>query len=57
MGGVGSGWGGVRVNEELKFLGEFKKKNVFFGGVGQGGWDRGMSGRGGTGLGGQGGCE
>ena len=52
--GGGSGWGGggvrVDVNEELKFLGKFKKK--IGGDVGSGG------GRvGGTGLGGQGGCE
>ena len=42
------------VNEELKFLGKFKKKN--WGGGGQGGWVGGV-GSGGTGLGGQGGCE
>ena len=44
-GGGGSVWGGVRVdvNEELKFLGKFKKKK--FGGGGGSGW------------GGQGGCE
>ena len=42
------------VNEELKFLGKFKKKNLW-GGGGQG--VGGVSGRGGTGLGGQGGCE
>ena len=49
-GGVGSGAGwGVRVdvNEELKFLGKFKKNVVFFGG--------GV--RGGSKLGGQDGCE
>ena len=62
-GGVGSGWGGVwvDVNEELKFLGKFKKKNIFFFGGDQGGLGRG-GGRGcrvGTGGGGrgQGGCE
>ena len=37
------------VNEELKFLGKFKKKNFFFGGGG--------GGVRGVGLGGQGGCE
>ena len=37
------------VNEELKFLGKFKKKKKFFGG-GSGGWVRG-------GAGCQGGCE
>ena len=36
------------VNEELKFLGKFKKKKFFWGGVG---------GSGGVGLGGQDGCE
>ena len=36
------------VNEELKFLGKFKKKKTFFLGGGLGG---------GVGLGGQGGCE
>ena len=50
-GGVG---GGVRVdvNEDLKFLGKFKKKFFFFflGGGGQGGL-------GGMDLGVQGGCE
>ena len=41
------------VNEELKFLGKFKKKNW----GGQGGWvGGGVSGRG-DGFGGQGGCE
>ena len=41
----GSAWGGIRgvdVNEELKFLGKFKKK-IFWGGQVRGG---GMSGRG-----------
>ena len=50
----GSGWWGVRVdvNEELKFLGKFKKKNR--GGGGRGGSGR----RGKSGAGwGQGGCE
>ena len=53
---VGSDWGGVRVdvNEELKFLGKFKKK---IGGGGQGG----VGSRGGCWVGGgfwgQGGCE
>ena len=44
------------VNEELKFLGKFKKKILGggTGGLGQGG--RGV-GSGGTGLGGPGGCE
>ena len=56
-GGVqeGVGFGGLRldVNEELKFLGKFKKK--FEGGGG--GW-RGPGGGGGSGWrGGQGGCE
>ena len=54
--GGGGGWGGrgrvggvrVDVNEELKFLGKFKK-NIFFGGGGSRG--------GGVGWGGQGGCE
>ena len=50
--------GGVRVdvNEELKFLCKFKKKNFFFfwGGGGVGG--RGQGGEG-SGWGGQGGCE
>ena len=49
MSGGGSGWcGGVRVdvNEELKFLGKFKKK-IGGGWVGGGGWL----------VGGQGGCE
>ena len=40
--GDGSGWGGVRVdvNEELKFLGKFKKIYIFFlgGGSGGSGW-------------------
>ena len=37
--GGGVGLGGVRVdvNEELKFLGKFKKKNIFFFGGGGGG--------------------
>ena len=62
-GGGGSAWGGVRVdvNEELKFLGKFKKKNFFFWGGGSGGLGQGghgvRSGWGGEGLGGQGGCE
>ena len=44
------------VNEELKFLGEFKKKKSWGGGVrGVGGG--GGVGSGGAGLGGQGGCE
>ena len=43
-GGEGSGWGGVDVIEELKFLGKFTKNNLFGGGVGLVG-------------GGQGGCE
>ena len=51
--GGGSCWGGgggrLDVNEELKFLGKFKKKN---GGRGEGG----VGGRGGGG-GGPGGCE
>ena len=39
VGGGGSGWGGVRVdvNEELKFLGKFKKKKIGDGGGVQGG--------------------
>ena len=53
MSGRGGGGGGVRmdVNEDLKFLGKFKKKILGggSGGVGSGG--------GGTGLRGQGGCE
>ena len=58
-GGEGGRVGGVRVdvNEELKFLGEFKKKKLGGGvrGVGAGG---GLSvGSGGASLGGQGGCE
>ena len=57
-GGGSVGGGGVRmdVNEELKFLGEFKKKNW----GGSGGLGRGAGCRvrgGGAGLGGQGGCE
>ena len=38
-GGGGSGWGVVRVdvNEELKFLGKFTKKNLGGGGGGGGG--------------------
>ena len=48
--GGGGRLGGVRVdvNEELKFLGKFKKK-IFFGGGGSGGWvgGGGVSGRGG----------
>ena len=39
-GGGRVGWGGARVdvNEELKFLGKYQKKNIFFwgGGVGPG---------------------
>ena len=57
--GVGLGGGGgvrVDVNEELKFLGKLKIKKNFWGGV-RGGWVGGVSGLGGTGLGGQGGCE
>ena len=53
-GGGGSRTGGVwlDVNEELKFLGKFKKNVVFFlGGV----WGR--VGLGAVGLGGSGGCE
>ena len=50
--GFGGVWVGlgvrVDVNEELKFLGKFKKKNILGGGRG-GGW--------GSGLGGQDGCE
>ena len=48
--GEGSGWGGVRVdvNKEMKFFGKFKKK---IGGGGEGGS------MGGSGLGGQDGCE
>ena len=49
----GSGWGGgvrVDVNEELKYLGKFKKKKIG-GGGGRGG------GGGGVWLGGQDGCE
>ena len=36
----GSGWGGVRVdvNEELKYLGKFKKKKLWGGGGGSSGW-------------------
>ena len=54
---VGSGWWGVRVdvNEELKFLGKFKKK--ILGGGGVGGSDRGGGGGVENGGGGQGGCE
>ena len=54
--GEGGRVGGLRVdvNEELKFLGNFKKKIFFFFGGGSGGG--GGLGRGGTGLGGQGGC-
>ena len=54
-GGVrGSGWGvRVDVNEELKFLGKFKKKFFFLWGGGGGGGGRG---RGRVG-GGQGGCD
>ena len=59
-GGDGSGWGvaleGVRldVKEELKFLGKFTKKNIFFlggwgGGVRMGGQVRGRVGGGGQG--------
>ena len=52
---VGSGGGGVRVdvNEELKFLGKFKKKIIFFleGGQVGGGGGRGV---GGDGFGGSG---
>ena len=59
MSGGGSVGGGVRVdvNEELKFLGKFKKKKKSAGG-GQLGLGRGgVSGRvWGTSLGGQGGC-
>ena len=54
MSGRGGGrvGGGVRmdVNEELKFLGKFKKNN-FRGGV-RGDWVGGVVGSGGTGLGG-----
>ena len=52
-GSRGSGWGGVRVdvNEELIFLGKFKKEFIFFGGGRGGGLGRGV------GLGGQGGCD
>ena len=61
-GGGRLGGGGVRVdvNEELKFLRKFKKKNWGGGvrGVGSGGGGGGRGvGSGGTGLGGQGGCE
>ena len=54
-GGGVSGWGGVRVdvNEELKFLGKFKKKIGGGGSGGQGGSGWG----GGSGWWGQGGCE
>ena len=50
--GRGSGWGvRVGVNEELKFLGKFTKKNSGGGGVGRGvRWGVGL-------VGGQGGCE
>ena len=51
MGG-GGGWGGggvrVDVNQELKFFGKFKKKKNWGGGGGS---------MGGSGLGGQNGCE
>ena len=65
VGDVGSGGGGrlggvrVDVNEELKFLGKFKKKKIFFFGGGQGGWVGGGAGCrvGGGGFGGQDGCE
>ena len=60
-GGVGVGLGvRVDVNEELKFLGKFKKKNFFGGGSAGGDWvgrGGGVSGRGGDGFWGQGGCE
>ena len=55
MGGLGRGWGGrvggirADVNEELKFLGKFKKKSFFFWGGGSGGG----GGGGGGGLGGR----
>ena len=56
---MGSGWWGVRVdvNEELKFLGKFKKK-IFFWGVWVGGGvgSSGESRERGWGQG-QGGCE
>ena len=61
MSGRGGRLGGVRVdvNEELKFLGKFKKKIFFWGGgvrgVGSGGGGRGVGS--GGGVGGQGGCE
>ena len=49
MGGTGSGWGvRVDVNEVMKFVGKFTKKTI------QGGR---FGGRGGSGWGGQGGCE
>ena len=51
--GGGSGWWGVRVdvNEELKFLGKFKKKNRGGrgGGVGSGGGGFELGGGGGSG--------
>ena len=49
MSGRGVGLGGVRVdvNEELKFLGKFKKKIFFGGGSGQGVGSGEGSGRGG----------
>ena len=62
-GGVGSGgwscWGCVRVdvNEELKFLGKFKKKYCIGGGGGGSGGGVRWGGRFGGGGGVQGGCE
>ena len=47
----------VDVNEELKFLGKFTKKNRGVGRFGGGGVGSGGGGEGGEGLGGQGGCE
>ena len=46
--GGGSGWWGVRVdvNEELKFLGKFKKKNLWGGSGGGGSGHRGRVGKG-----------
>ena len=45
VGSGGSGWVRVDVNEELKFLGKFKKKIIFGGGQG-GGLGRGGGGGG-----------
>ena len=59
-GWVGGGGGGSgNVNQELKFLGKFKKKIWGGGGRGggSGGGSKGMWGMGGVGLGGQDGCD